>query len=167
MDRRWRKGIFVGILKGSDEAVVMTPEGSRKARSIRIVVEKQRYDQELVNQAVGPARIEMHGGDDVESPRKESQQSSGQAPSASNPAPMQQDEPAAALPANESVQVEQTVESPVQAENARGLKRAGGDIRDIDPDGWFAMHTDVTQAWTMARAQVYTQSPSGLKTLRL
>ena len=53
IDRRWRKGIFAGIQKGSDEAVVMTPEGPRKARSIRIVVEEQRYDWKLVNQAVG------------------------------------------------------------------------------------------------------------------
>ena len=53
MDRRWRKGIFVGILKGSDEAIVMTPEGARTARPIRRVVEEQRYDQELLNQAVG------------------------------------------------------------------------------------------------------------------
>ena len=107
--------------------------------------------------------MEVHGGDDVESPRKESQQSSGQATSASNPAPKQQDEPDAALPANKSMQVDYTVESPVRTENARGLKRAGGDIKASYPGALFDMYTDVSQAWTMARAQVYTQSPSGLK----
>ena len=34
-DHRWRKGIFVGILKRTDEAVASTPEGARKGRSIR------------------------------------------------------------------------------------------------------------------------------------
>ena len=53
MDQHWHKGIFVGILKRSGEAVVLTPEGARKARSIRRVVEEQRYDQELLRQAKG------------------------------------------------------------------------------------------------------------------
>ena len=120
------------------------------------VMRKNQSEEDAGDKRHGPVRMGMHGGDDVESPRKESQQSSGQAPSACNPAPMQQDEPAAALPANESMQVEQTVEGPVEAENARGHKSAGGDIRDIDSDALFAMFTDVSQAWTMARAHVYT-----------
>ena len=52
MDHGMRKGIFVGILKRSDEAVVMTPEGARNARSIRSVIDDERYDQELLNQAL-------------------------------------------------------------------------------------------------------------------
>ena len=40
----------------------MTPEGARSARSIRIVVEEQRYDQELLNQVVGVPWDEEGGG---------------------------------------------------------------------------------------------------------
>ena len=47
------RAFFVGILKRSDEAVVMTREGARKARSLRRVVEEQRYDEVLLKQATG------------------------------------------------------------------------------------------------------------------
>ena len=73
------------------------------------VTRRNQSEEDAGNKRHGPPRMGMHGGDDVEGPRKESQQSSGKAPSASNPAPMQLDEPAAALPANKSMQVEHTV----------------------------------------------------------
>ena len=66
MDLVWRKGIFVGFLKRSDEAVVMTPEGAQKTRSIRRVVGEQRYDQELLKQAIGVPWDEEGDGRDGE-----------------------------------------------------------------------------------------------------
>ena len=53
MDARWRPGIFVGILKRSDEVMVMTPEGIRKARSIRRLVADQQHNPELLSQVKG------------------------------------------------------------------------------------------------------------------
>ena len=59
------------------------------------------------NKRHGPTRMAMYGGDNVESARQESQQSSGQAASASNHAPMQHNKPTSAIPSHESMQVEQ------------------------------------------------------------
>ena len=125
----------------------------------RIKVRKMTETRDML----GRARVGKHGGDDLQSGWQESQQSSSQTPSASNPAPMQQDAPAQLHPQTKACkQVEVTAESPAQADNARGLKTAGKDIRDIAPDALFAMYTDV-RAWTKARAQVYAHAPSILE----
>ena len=57
------------------------------------------------------------------------------------------------------MQVELTDENPAQADAARGVKRAGGDIRDIDPDALFAMYTEVSQTWTKARTLMCAEAP--------
>ena len=53
LDVRWQRGVFVGILPRSDEAIVATPDGIRKARSIRREPESTRYDLQFLNQTRG------------------------------------------------------------------------------------------------------------------
>ena len=53
LDVRWDLGIYVNMLKRSDEALVLTPAGVRKARALKRLPEGQRHNKELLSQAKG------------------------------------------------------------------------------------------------------------------
>ena len=53
LDTRWQRGVFIGVISRSDEAIIATPDGIRKARSIRREPESTRYDIEFLNQVKG------------------------------------------------------------------------------------------------------------------
>jgi len=53
LDTRWQKGVYVGIVKRSDELIVLTPQGVRKARSIRRLPGEERHDKAFLESCKG------------------------------------------------------------------------------------------------------------------
>ena len=53
LEDRWREGIFVGIADRSAEVLVATPEGVKKARSVRRRADPERRNKALVDGMIG------------------------------------------------------------------------------------------------------------------
>ena len=53
LDTKWEKGIFAGILPRSDEVLMLTSDGLRKARAIRRLPASERHDRELLLKVKG------------------------------------------------------------------------------------------------------------------
>ena len=67
-EARWKYGIWLGISNRSDEVIIGTETGVIKARSVRSLVEKDRWDKEFVDKIQGTPQQPIPGRDSDHSP---------------------------------------------------------------------------------------------------